>query len=402
MDTTDVLIVGAGIIGLTVAREIKLRWPDQMVTVLEKEADIALHASGRNSGVLHAGFYYDPTSLKAKLTCSGNKQLTDFCIDHNIKINRCGKLVVASSENDLPSLTQLYDRGIANGVELQLVNEDEAKEIEPRARTHERAIYSPNTSAVDPVEVTRTIAKDCELLGVAIIRGESFQTGEERGPAVTVATSRRLLSTGLMINAAGLYADRVAHEFGVGMNYQMQPFKGLYLYANDSFGKLNTHVYPVPDLRNPFLGVHFTITVDGRIKIGPTATPALWREQYGWREGFSLRELFETTGNLFRLLTKHDSTIRRSAPTEAAKYLRRLLVKQASRLIPDITANQFKQWGTPGIRAQMLDKTTMSLVSDFKIEITQHTLHILNAVSPAFTSSLPFASLAVDELAKLG
>lgn len=402
METTDVLIVGAGIIGLTIAREIRLRWPDQRVTILEKEADVALHASGRNSGVLHAGFYYDPDSLKAKLTNSGNKQLTDFCTKHGIKVNRCGKLVVATSEDDLPSLSKLHDRGIANGVRLHLVDEREAKEIEPRARTYERAIYSPDTSAVDPVEVTRTIAKDCETLGIAIIRGESFQTGEERGRSVSVTTSRRLLSTGLMVNAAGLYADRIAHVFGVGRNYQMQPFKGLYLYSNDSFGKLNTHVYPVPDLRNPFLGVHFTITVDGHVKIGPTAIPALWREQYGWREGFSLRELSETTGNLFRLLAKHDSTIRRSAPAEAAKYLRRLLVRQASRLIPDITANQFQQWGKPGIRAQLVDKTTWRLVSDFTIEKTQYTLHILNAVSPAFTSSLPFASLVVDELAKLG
>lgn len=394
--------MGAGIIGLTVAREIRLRWPDQRVTILEKEADIALHASGRNSGVLHAGFYYDPNSLKAKLTNSGNKQLTDFCINHGIKVNRCGKLVVASSEDDLPSLSDLYYRGIANGVELQLINEKEAKEIEPRVRIHERAIYSPGTSAVDPVEVTRTIAKDCESIGVVIMRGESFRTGEERGREVSVATSRRLLSTGLMINAAGLYADKVAHEFGVGTNYQVQPFKGLYLLANESFGRLNSHVYPVPDLRNPFLGVHFTVTVDGHVKIGPTATPALWREQYGWREGFSFRELSETTGNLFRLLTKHDSTLRKSAPTEAAKYLRSQLVRQASRLIPDVTANQFTNWGNPGIRAQLVDKTTMSLVSDFKIETTQRTLHILNAVSPAFTSSLPFASLAVDKLAKLG
>ncbi len=394
--------MGAGIIGLTIAREIRLRWPDQRVTVLEKEADVALHASGRNSGVLHAGFYYDPDSLKAKLTNSGNKQLTDFCIHHGIKINRCGKLVVASSEADLPALTELHRRGIANGVELQLVDEREAKDIEPRARTYEWAIYSPHTSAVDPVEVTQTMAKDCESLGVILIRGESFQTGKEWGPTVRVATSKRLLSTGLLINAAGLYADRVAHQFGVGRNYRMQPFKGLYLHANDSFGKLNTHVYPVPDLRNPFLGVHFTITVDGHVKIGPTATPALWREQYGWREGFNLGELSETTGNLIRLLTKRDSTIRRSAPAEAAKYLRQLLVKKASRLIPDITPHQFEQWGRPGIRAQLVDRTTMSLLSDFKIETTQHTLHILNAVSPAFTSSLPFASLAVDELTKLG
>lgn len=398
METTDVVIIGAGIIGLTIARQIKLRWPEQSVAILEKEPEVALHASGRNSGVVHAGFYYAPDSLKAKLTNTGNNQMLQFCQEHGIKVNHCGKLVVATSEADLITLDTLYDRGVKNGVDLELIDEAQAKTIEPRARVFQKAIYSPDTSAVNPVLVTKTMAEDCRRLGVSLLTSQAYISGKEGRTSVTVATPSQVMSAGFLINASGLYADKIAHSFGVGENFHIQPFKGLYLYANQNFGKLNTHVYPVPDLRNPFLGVHFTITVDGHVKIGPTATPALWREQYDWGKGFSFAEFTETTANLARLLLAPNSTIRRSAPLEASKYIRRLLVRQAGLLVDGVTPNQFRHWGESGIRAQLVDKTTMSLVNDFLISRTERTIHILNAISPAFTSSLPFASVVANEL----
>ncbi len=401
MKTCDVLVVGAGIVGLTIAREIKLRRPDRSVTVLEKEADVAQHASGRNSGVLHAGFYYEPGSLKAKLTNLGNHQMHQFCDERGIKVNRCGKLVVTTAPDQLSALEKLYQHGIANDVPLQIVTEPEVHEIEPRVHTLEKAIYSPNTSSVDPVLVTRKMVEECEILGISILMGEAFTHGEELQQSVKVATTRRIIHAGALINAAGLYADRVAHVFGVGKNLQLQPFKGLYLHANDAFGPLHTHVYPVPDLRNPFLGVHFTLTVDGHVKIGPTATPALWREQYGWRDRFELREFAETTSTLVEMITAPGSTIRKSAVSEIMKYSKTLLVKQAARLIPGITVQQFQRWGRPGIRAQLVERSTKRLVNDFTIEKTRFTIHVLNAVSPAFTSSLPFASLIADELDSL-
>ncbi len=401
MKTCDVLVVGAGIIGLTIAREIKLRWPDRSIMVLEKEADVALHASGRNSGVLHAGFYYEPSSLKAKLTSTGNLQMHQFCEERGIKVNRCGKLVVTTSPDELASLAKLYERGIANGVTLHVVTEREAREIEPRVHTIERAIYSPNTSSVDPVLVTRKVAEECENLGILLLTREAFIEGEEQQSSVRVTTSLGVVIAGALINAAGLYADKVAHIFGVGAGLQLQPFKGLYLYANESFGSLRTHVYPVPDLRNPFLGVHFTVAVDGHVMVGPTATPALWREQYGWRGGFSIHEFAETTRTLVELMAAPGSTIRKSAASEAVKYSKRLLVKQAARLIPGTTVQQFQRWGRPGIRAQLVDRSTMALVNDFRIEKGSRSIHILNAVSPAFTSSLSFASLVADQLDQL-
>ena len=396
--TCDVLVVGAGIVGLTIAREIRLRWPNRSVTVLEKETDVAQHASGRNSGVLHAGFYYEPGSLKAKLTNLGNHQMHQFCDERGIKVNRCGKLVVTTSRDQLPTLEKLYQHGTANDVPLQIVTESEVHDIEPRVHTLEKAIYSPNTSSVDPVLVTRKMAEECETLGVSLLTGEAFVSGEEQQKSVKIATTRRVINAGILINAAGLYADRIAHVFGVGKNLQLQPFKGLYLNANETFGPLHTHVYPVPDLRNPFLGVHFTLTVDGHVKIGPTATPALWREQYSWRDRFALSEFAETTSTLFEIMAKPSSTIRKSAISEIMKYSKTLLVKQAARLVPGITVQQFQRWGRPGIRAQLVERSTKRLVNDFTIEKTRHTIHVLNAVSPAFTSSLPFASLIADEL----
>lgn len=394
-------MIGGGIIGLTIAREAKLRWPDQSVTLIEKEFRVASHASGRNSGVLHAGFYYTPDSMKARLTHTGNLEMQRFCDQNGVAVNRCGKLVVASSPDDLPVLNDLYSRGISNGVPLELVDSKTAKQIEPRAATYQNAIFSPDTSSVDPVEVCDKMESECARIGVAISTGEAFTGGKEGPQSVTIRTSKRVLAAGFVINAAGLYADKIAQTFGLAHNYQMQPFKGLYLHADKSFGALRTHIYPVPDMRNPFLGVHFTIASNGSIKIGPTATPALWREQYGGWNNFTLAELIETMAGLAALLAAPGSSIRRSAPSEMAKYLRPLLVRQASRLVPEVNSKQFTKWGTPGIRAQLFDKTTKTLVSDFKIESSGRTLHILNAVSPAFTSSLPFSSLAVDMLSKL-
>ena len=402
MRTTDNLIIGGGVIGLTIAREIKVRSPDQSVVVLEKEIEPGRHASGRNSGVIHAGFYYAPDSLKARLTGQGNAALRDYCAEHSIPVNDCGKLVVTRTHEESTVLRELYERGVANGVHLEMVNDRETRAIEPRARTIDQAIFSPDTAVVDPLRVMASLADECVRRGVELATGERFVAARARSTTMVATTSRRSLECRRLVNAAGLYADRIAHGLGVGQRYRVQPFKGLYLYAEPSFGALRTHVYPVPDLRNPFLGVHFTIGVDGRVKIGPTATPALWREQYGWRDGFSVGEFAGTTVGLVRLLSARHSTLRRSASKEAFKYVRRFLVAQAAEIVDDVRPEDFHQRGRPGIRAQLVDVETQTLVSDFIIATEGRSLHVLNAVSPGFTSSLPFASMVVDELDSMG
>lgn len=398
MQSFDFVVVGAGIIGLTAAREIKIRWPDSSIAIFEKEKQVALHASGRNSGVLHAGFYYTPDSMKARLARDGNRMMHEYCDEHGLDINRCGKVVVASNQKELESLELLYQRGLTNGVELKWINSSELREIEPMAVTTRYAIYSPTTSSIDPVQVTKTMATECKELGIEIYFDEPLIQVSELNGIVKLKTRRNSVEARFLINAAGLHADKIAHQLGVGQQYSVQPFIGLYLRADKNPPKLRTHVYPVPDLRNPFLGVHFTKTVHNSVKIGPTATPALWREQYNFKDGFSFGEMKESLFGLTMMLARPKSSIRNSVIPELAKYYRPLLLRQAQRLVPNVSLEQFDNWSTPGIRAQLVDRSTWKLVNDFVIEKTPNTLHVLNAVSPAFTSSIPFAQTIVDQI----
>ena len=293
MDTCDFLIIGGGIIGLTIARELRRREPKARVVLIEKETFCGAHSSGRNSGVLHAGFYYTPDSLKAKFTRLGNERLTEYCEQKRIPLNRCGKLVVAKDAADIPSLDELLRRGRVNGIAIEELTEADAKKIEPRVKTHERALFSPRTSTVNPLLVVEAMQADAQREGVDIRLGTAYVARD----AESVRTTNGTFSAGYVINAAGLYADKIALDYGFSEKYRILPFKGLYLYSDEPPGAFRTNIYPVPDLRNPFLGVHFTITADGKAKIGPTAIPAFWRENYVGLGNFKLGELVEVAGD---------------------------------------------------------------------------------------------------------
>ncbi|MCP5005009.1 MAG: L-2-hydroxyglutarate oxidase [Planctomycetes bacterium] len=394
MVKTDFLIVGGGIIGISIARELRKRYSDAKVILIEKEVDCGLHASGRNSGVLHAGFYYSPDSLKAKFTRIGNKLMTEYCDANKIAINKCGKLVVAKDKSDLVFLDELLKRGRVNGIELQEVSEDEAKIIEKRAKTYERAIFSPTTSTVDVGEVLQTLKNDALREGVEIRCGNSYIKRD----AECIVTPLDTFQAGYFVNAAGLYADKVALDFGFSEKYRILPFKGLYLYSDEPAGNLCTNIYPVPDLRNPFLGVHFTVTVDGKSKIGPTAIPAFWREQYCAFENFEFSELLDIFIREVKLFACANFDFRRLAFEEIRKYSRSRMVSLASVLVSDIKKENYKIWGKPGIRAQLLDIKDKKLEMDFVIEGDNRSMHVLNAVSPAFTSSFPFTQYICDEI----
>ncbi len=286
MATTDLLVIGGGIIGINVARSLKRKFSDARVTMIEKERSCGLHASGRNSGVLHAGFYYSPDSLKAKFTRLGNERLIAYCESRSIPLNRCGKLVVAKNESELSSLTELLKRAKANEILLDELSEQEAKTIEPRVKTWKRALFSPKTATVDPTEVMRAMVHDARLEGIEIQPGVSFLGRCREG----IHTTGPEFQAGYVVNAAGLYADKIAKCFGFSEHYCVLPFKGLYLYSEEPAYSLRTNIYPDPDLRNPFPGVHFTLTSSGKMKIGPTAIPAFWREQYGGLQNFTLKE----------------------------------------------------------------------------------------------------------------
>lgn len=397
MKTCDYLIIGGGIVGLTIALELKKRNNNAKIVVLEKEKELAVHGSGRNSGVLHAGFYYTADSLKARFTRDGNMRWKQFVQERGLKINRCGKLVVAKNEQEVEGLRELKRRGDLNGVETYLISLEEAKKIEPRVKSTEIALWSPNTATVDPKECMGAIAAECQARGIEIRLDSPYQG--RRGN--DVITAQEVFSADFVINAAGLHADKVAHDFGIGVRYRILPFKGLYVYGSEPVGSLKTNIYPVPDLRNTFLGVHFTVTVDGKAKIGPTAIPAFWRENYEGLKGFDAAEALSILRDEAILFFRNDFNFRGIALEEIKKYSQAYLVAQATALLEDVKLENYRTWGRPGIRAQLYDHQDKKLVMDFMIEGNRQGLHVLNAISPAWTASMPFAEYVVDKVEQL-
>lgn len=374
--------------GLALARHLKQKYSDSRITLLEKEPEVAQHASGRNSGVLHAGFYYPSDSLKARLCVEGNRAMKQYCLEQELPLNRCGKIVVTRSHEEEPALERLYQRGLANGVRLKLLRADEVQDIEPNAKSVGKALYSPDTATVNPQSVCQRLKEELLSQGVRIELGTQYLFKRKN----SIHTNQGLYEAGFVINAAGLYADKIAHDFGFGQKYTLLPFKGIYLGYGGSDSVLQTHIYPVPDPRQPFLGVHFTKTVDGHIKIGPTAIPAFWRENYRGLQNIDFSEAFEILWYESQLFIGNSFGFRELALSEIRKYNRLFFAGLAQNLVKEIDTKQFKNFLKPGIRAQLLNKQNLELVQDFVLEGDQHSLHVLNAVSPAFTCALSFAN----------
>lgn len=392
-EQSDYVIIGAGIIGLAVAKSLRGKYPSKKITVIEKERDICYHASGRNSGVLHAGFYYTADSLKAKFTKDGNMELTDYCLKNNLKINRCKKVVVAKDESELKSLFELEKRGKANGVEVKIIDKKELSDLDGNVKTHQYALYSPSTSTIDPIEVCMLIKNGLINNGVTF----HFNCAYKRriGNNVIETTDGRFDSR-MIINAAGLYADKIARDFGFSKNYVIIPFKGIYLKYMGPDKPVKMNVYPVPNLKNPFLGVHYTVSVDETVKIGPTSIPALWRENYTSLNNFNLSEFLQVISWEAKLFFLNSSGFRNLAFDEIKKYYKKYFIGLATDMVYSINKEHFNEWSKPGIRAQLLDVRTNMLVQDFIVESDKDSVHILNAVSPAFTGSFPFSRWVVE------
>ena len=391
----DFLVIGGGVIGISIARELKSRNPNSGVCILEKEHQCGLHASSRNSGVLHAGFYYTADSLKARFTKEGNQRLTKYCEVKNLALKKCGKLVVAQNESELVWLDELMTRARNNGVPLELITDKESQAIEPRAKTYQKALFSPTTASINPTELVKSLLSD------AIQEGVQLKTNTQyihRVGKSSIKTSNGIFEANYIINAAGLYADKIGRDFNFSKDYRILPFKGLYLYSNEPLGALNTHIYPVPDLTNPFLGVHFTITSDDKIKIGPTAIPAFWREQYqGW-SNFNMPELTEIILRQAGLFLSSNFDFKALAFRELKKYSKPLLVSLAAKLAKGVDIKHYRQWGLAGIRAQLLNIRKKELEMDFVLEGDKQSMHILNAISPGLTCALPFADYVCDQI----
>ena len=389
----DYLIIGAGIIGLNIAKNLKERFPNSKIVVIEKEKEVAMHSSGRNSGVLHAGFYYTANSLKAKFTKEGNIALKKFCKERNLKINQCKKVVVAQNEKEIEGLEELKRRGNTNGVELHWLDEAKLEKLYPNVKTHKKALLCPSTATVNPKEITKEFAKVIVEIGIELILDCKYKSSKENN----IFTSKGIYKARKVINCAGLYADKIANDFNFSKDFVIIPFKGIYLKDKDNTSELKTNIYPVPNLANPFLGVHFTLTVDNESKIGPTAIPAFWRENYKGFDNFSLREFLQIIYYEAKLFLTNAFGFRELAFSEVKKYSFKYLKGLAKGLTKNMNDKGFDSWSTPGIRAQLLNKKTLELVQDFVVESDENSVHVLNAVSPAFTSSIPFASWVVDE-----
>jgi L-2-hydroxyglutarate oxidase LhgO len=389
----DYLIIGGGIMGLTIGFELRKKYPEKTIAIIEKEEDVAMHASGRNSGVLHAGFYYTSSSLKAKFTVDGNRIMKAFCYENGIHVNECHKVVVASDASELEALYELERRGKQNGVDIKLIDEEELYKIEPNSRTYKHALYSPTTASVDPIEVCQKIKEILISKNVDFFFNNKYIKKENE----YVMTNQNTFKVGFLINAAGLYADVIARDYGYSKDRIIIPFKGIYLKYSGSDMPISTNIYPVPNLLNPFLGVHYTVTSHNHVKIGPTSIPAFWRENYDGFSNFKLNEFLQITYYEAILFITNAFNFRKLAINEIKKYNRKHFVSLAKKLTKKVDEDLFNDWLRPGIRAQLLNKKTRELEMDFVVEGDSKSLHLLNAVSPAFTCSFSLAKFLVDE-----
>lgn len=388
VESFDVVIVGAGIIGLSVAKALKSHQPSLSVLVCEKESTAGLHASSRNSGVLHAGFYYSPESLKAKFCRDGNRQLRDFIVKKNLPLLQVGKVVLTQSQEEEERLVTLFNRGTANGVKLEFLPAKDLIKFEPLAVTHENFLWSPTTAVSDPQAVVIALVEELLASGVKI-RYSSHLTHFEDRKAVLNGS---MISFKHLVNCAGSQADRIAHHFDLGKNYSMLPFMGMYRYVNEVKLPLQTLVYPVPHALNPFLGVHFTLTFNKLVKIGPTAIPVVGREQYKLMSKVDISDVKSTLNSSFALGRGSHHSLTEIARSEFPKYSTKFLVRESSKLVP--AASKVSGWKIkpPGIRSQLVNLESGELVQDFLVESCAHSTHVLNAVSPGWTSAFPFGN----------
>ncbi|MBN2288568.1 MAG: L-2-hydroxyglutarate oxidase [Candidatus Glassbacteria bacterium] len=383
------VIIGAGIIGSAVALEFASRGLGEVI-VLEKEARLGEHASGRNSGVLHSGINQKPGSLKARMCVEGNRLARRFCLEHGVRMQECGTLVVARNEREEKALGLLLDLGVQAGVQgLRIIDRDELNSREPEV-AGTRALLSPNGAVVDSNGFLEAVAAKARDLGAVFRLG----AGVRQISGLRVITDREEFEAGHVINCAGLHADTIARMMGAGGRYRIIPFRGEYMALKKI--RLNSMVYQVPDLRYPFLGVHLTRTVDGEVLAGPTAMLSFGRESYD--KQVDLPETLRMTGSLnFWLLALSPEFLRLAVHNARISFSRKAFLQEVRTLWPGAAAEDLAPYRS-GIRAQMVD-TRGRLVDDMLVEFRQDSTHVLNAVSPGLTSSLAFARYLADRIA---
>jgi len=392
----DVAIVGGGILGLATAMRLLEQYPHLKVAILEKEDRIATHQSGHNSGVLHSGIYYKPGSLKATLCVRGKQALLRFCDEHGIPYKLCGKVIVALNEGELPRLQELYQRGLSNGVPgVEMIGPERLRELEPHAAGIQ-ALYSPNTGVIDYVRVAEAYARLVREKGGVILTGHEV-TDIIKGSPVVLETTGGDMEAKYLITCAGLQSDRLARKTGAPDNLRIVPFRGDYYTLKPEKAYLcKSLIYPVPDPAFPFLGVHFTIRMDGQVWAGPNAVLAFAREGYS-RFDVNPRDLLEvlTYSGFRHLALKY---WRMGTAEMYRDYSKNAFVAAMQAYVPEVTGDDVI-FGPSGVRAQAL-AADGSLVDDFSILNARNIIHVRNAPSPAATSSLAIGETIVGAAGK--
>ena len=393
----DVAVIGGGIIGLATAMTLARKHPDRRIVVLEKESEIALHQTGHNSGVIHAGIYYAPGSQKAGFCYTGNLELRKYCDERGIDYEMCGKVIVATDESEVPRLHDLFARGKANGVKgLELIGRERLREIEPHAAGVE-AIWSPETGIVDYRRVSQAYATDFGEMGGRLRLNTRVEHVARRGNTIHIDTDTDSIAALGVINCGGLQADMIARDMGERASLRIVPFRGEYFSLRPEKERLvNGLIYPVPDPKLPFLGVHFTKRVDGSVEAGPNAVLSLKREGYG-KASFDVEDALDiaTHPGFWRMSMTHWMT---GMKEQYRSLFKSSFVESLQKLVPSIEPEDVWQ-PSAGVRAQAIDDSG-ALLQDFKILRGDRAVHVLNAPSPAATSSLPIsrhiAGIAAD------
>ena len=393
----DFAVIGGGIVGLSTARSLLRRYSGAGVLVLEKEAGWARHQTGHNSGVIHSGVYYKPGSLKARFSEEGGERLVEFCREHGIAYEICGKVIVATEQEEIPSLRNLYERGVKNGLEVEKIGPEELKELEPHA-TGIAALKVPSTGIVDFVGVTAAFAKMVAREGGELRTGAEVTGISETGDGVELRTPGESFRARVLVNCAGLHSDRVAALSGVEAGAKVVPFRGEYYELEPERCYLVRNlIYPVPDPNFPFLGVHFTRSVEGGVEAGPNAVLGLAREGYK-KTDLNARDLAETLSYpaFWRLVGRNW----RAGAGEIWRSLsKKAFVRGLRRLVPEVEEDDLVPTEA-GVRAQALMKDG-ALIDDFLIVEGERSVHVLNAPSPAATACIPIGESIADRVSAL-
>lgn len=391
----DIIVIGAGLVGLATAYQLKLAQPDLKVLIIDKEDGVAKHQSGHNSGVIHSGIYYKPGSLKAENCLSGYQAIIEFAEEHEIPYDICGKIIVATSKKELKGLDDIYQRGLANGLKgLKKLSAEESREIEPHCAAL-KSIYVPQTGIIDYIKMAEKILEIFKSLGGEVAFNQSVSNIKKASKQIIVETHQNAYSTSKLVSCGGLFSDRIASLTEDDNNLRIIPFRGEYYKLKlESEGLVKHLIYPVPNPEFPFLGVHFTRMIGGGIEAGPNAVLAFKREGYKFTD-FNLKDTGETLSwpGFWKIVAKYGQTgigeIYRSLSKAA-------FTRSLQKLIPEITQDDLIEGGA-GVRAQACDKKG-NLIDDFNILQNGNIIHVRNAPSPAATSALSIGKLISDKI----